>query len=367
MTPKQLANALARLFPNVQRAVIAQLIAWQQAAGRAPMQALVDAVERGDAARAADVLLGPPPSSYVSSLNAELPRAALAYEGVASRTAASVMSTTERALIRAVAETVIDGQVMALDLTMPTIRLPDATAPTPARTVLQTAAAVSRDMQRAARAVAYGEGALSYLRSEARVGVRVAVEEGLRAGRNPVDVARGLRDVVGLGKSQAVWVTNLRAELEAGRLSTALRRQLVNGNIARTIEARLRNGKPLTAAEINKIVGTYSDKMRAFHAETVARTMTLDLLRHGQIAGLRAAVADGEYAGLRLLKQWHTTIDGRQRDSHEALDGEEIALDDVWFDDDGTTMTPRDVPGGWQCRCAMSFRAVPNGTTLPAA
>jgi hypothetical protein len=201
----------------------------------------------------------------------------------------------------------------------------------------------------AARATAYANDAVTYLRAEAVAGVTAAVQAGLEAGVNPREVARSIRAVVGLGEAQAAWVANLRAELVAGKLEQALDRKLINGTLRQTIAARLRNGKRLTPAEIDRIVMGYGDKWRAWHAESVARTMTLDLLRGGQIRAVRAAIARGDYDGLRVTKQWVTRLDGRERDSHRALDGTTQPINGFWYDDG----VLRDVPGGWNCRCAF--------------
>jgi hypothetical protein len=179
-----------------------------------------------------------------------------------------------------------------------------------------------------------------------------AVREGNARGITPRDIARGLRDVVGLGESQAVWVENLRAELESGQFSTALQRKLVDGVSARIIKARMASKKPLTGVEIDKIVGRYADSWRSWHAETIARTASLDLLRQGTLAKALEAQASGAYGSEVITKRWVTRIDGRERDAHRALNGTTIPLNGSWFDEG----VPRRTPGGWNCRCAMVIR-----------
>jgi hypothetical protein len=127
------------------------------------------------------------------------------------------------------------------------------------------------------------------------------------------------------------------------------------------VVAAQRAGRALTPAQIDRVVSAYAGKWRAWHAETVARTMSLDLLRHGQLAALRAAVARGDYAGLVVLKTWVTTLDGRERDAHRALNGRRIRLEASW-NDDGVA---RQVPGGWNCRCAIRTEAVPASPSAP--
>jgi hypothetical protein len=351
MTPDQLTRALSRLSPPVQRAIRAQLAAWERQGRRVSLDRVAALIEGGNTTAVVALLLGDAVADTVAVIFPD-PLAARGPAAIAANT------RTEQALVRATAQAALDAQRMGvanLPPKPPGSRVtagglgPDGVPLPPSVRFVPGLPTPS------GRAVTYAGDALSYLRAEAHAGVRGAIESGLAQGLNPRDVARGIRDVVGLGESQAVWVANLRAEIEAGDLRAALDRKLVNGPIRQTLAARLRNGTPLSAADIDKIVGTYADKWRAWHAETVSRTMTLDLLRSGQLTAVRAAVARGEYAGLSVRKVWVTTLDGRERDSHRALNRSAIPLDAQWND----AGTMRDVPGGWNCRCAMSLLVRP--------
>ncbi len=358
MTPAQLARAVRGLSPPLARALLAVLADWQRTASRVSLARLEGAVAAGDVRLVVRLVLGDAVADAVTILPTPLPDAAVAFTPAPTPAAIAAASRAEAALLARAEATVRlayrlgEGVLPPRPPAAPVVGLPE---PIPPRPVIVFRAGLP-DAAVAARG--YADGALGYLRAEAAAGVRVAVEEGLRAGVNPRDVARGLRDVVGLGESQARWVANLREELEAGRYSRALERQLVNGPIRQTLAAAVRTGRPLTAAQVDRIVAGYGEKWRAWHAETVARTMALDLARHGQDAAMRAAIARGDYAGLVVFKTWVTTLDGRERDAHRALNGRRIRFEETW-NDDGVA---RRVPGGWNCRCSVRMQAVPEGT-----
>lgn len=354
MTPQQLARALANLSPPLQRALLAQLLSWERAGGRAALRDIEAAITSGDTREVVRLMLGDSVANTLTIGGIALPDPALAFAAITSPVAIAAASRTEQALIRAAAEAVLDASrraSAALPPVPPGLRARIAPTPAPLSGVL-TVTRTTLPRTNATAAVRYGGEALRYLRATAHEGVAAAVQAGNAAGVNPRDVARGLRDVVGLGESQAVWVANLRNDLESGDLRTALRRRLLNGPIRQIIAARVRNTQALTPREIDKIVAAYADKWRAFHAETLARTVSLDLLRTGTVARARAAQQAGLYGDLPVTKRWVTRIDGRERPAHNALNGSTIPLNARW-NDDGVS---RDVPGGWQCRCAVSLR-----------
>jgi hypothetical protein len=276
-----------------------------------------------------------------------------------SPAAIAATARAEQALVRAAAEAAIEASRLASSALPPVPpRAPRASlgdgAPRAGLLRLTTTARPA-DLPRPrleAPAIRYGGDALRYLRTEAHAGIVAAVADGTVNGINPRDVARGLRDVVGLGRTQAVWVSNLRRELETGDFAGALERKLLKGPIRQTVAARARSGKPLTAREIDRVVAGYAEKWVNWHAETIGRTLSLDLLRTGTVARARAARDAGIYGDRRITKRWVTRVDGRERDAHRELNGATIDLDARWLD----AGVLRDVPGGYNCRCAVVIR-----------
>ena len=355
MTPAQLARAVAGLTPPLARALLAALEDWQLRASRLALARLERAVASGDVELVVRLVLGDAIADAVVVTAPPFPDAGIAYSRAAAPSPAGIAAigavTRAEAALLARAEASVRLAYRLGEGVLPP-RPPVQTAvgaalpePIPPRPVVVFQAGLP---DAAAGATRYAGEALAYLRAEAHGGVRAAVEAGLQAGVNPRDIARQLRDVVGLGASQARWVANLRTELEAGRYQQALGRQLLNGPIRRTVEAAARANRPLTTGQLDRVVEGYAGKWRAWHAETIARTMALDLARHGQEAAMRAAIARGDYAGLVVFKTWITTVDGRERDAHRALNGRRIRFEATWND----AGVARRVPGGWNCRCS---------------
>lgn len=372
MTPAQLDRALASVAPSLQRSIRALLAAWERLGRGASLSRVADAIAAGNTREIIRAVLGDAAAETVTVLPTPFPDAERAF-AAATPAAIAAGSRAEEALVRAAADAAVRASGLAsasLPPRPPGDRLPSqAGGRPPLSGVLfadgPTATSVAREARQVSRAAvrsalaspppgarAFGVDALRYLRSEAHAGIMAAVREGNARGINPRDLARGLRDVVGLGESQAVWIDNLRAELESGQFSTALQRKLVDGTSARTIKARMASKKPLTGAEIDKIVGRYSDAWRSWHAETIARTASLDLLRQGTLAKALEAQASGVYGTEPITKRWVTRLDGRERPAHRELHNTTVPLNGAWFDDG----VPRRTPGGWNCRCAMVIR-----------
>lgn len=348
MTPDQFARVVRGLAPALQRAVFAALADYQRRASRVALATLSEAIARGDVESIVRTLLGP--SVPVPAF----PEAAVGYATVVAPAAIAAATRAESDLVRRAADAIRDAYRRGADLLPPPPRVVGlAAAAFPPPPPIEFTPGLPGPAVAAAR---YGGDAVAYLRAEAAAGVRAAVAEGLAAGRNPRDVARGLRDVVGLGESQARWVANLRAELEAGDLTGAASRRLVKGPARQTLEAARRAGRALTPAQIDRLVTSYATAWRAWHAETVARTMALDLAREGEYAAMRDAVRAGAYRGLVVTKVWVTTVDGRERDAHRALNGTRVPLSATW-NDDGVA---RRVPGGYNCRCSVRYDARPS-------
>jgi hypothetical protein len=154
---------------------------------------------------------------------------------------------------------------------------------------------------------------LPTLKADMRESVRQAVKAGIEAGANPRTIARGLRDVVGLSPAQELAVRNYRAELEAGKIGAASARQLHDARFSM---------KNLTAEKIDRMVDAYGKKMAAYHAETIARTATLDAFKHAQTLAWQQAIDAGFVDGDRLMKQWMQVQRPTKRDAHIPLNGE---------------------------------------------
>jgi hypothetical protein len=177
---------------------------------------------------------------------------------------------------------------------------------------------------------------------EQRDVIRAHIENGLRDGKGPRAVARGIRDVVGLAPNQHQAVLNFRKALEEGDVSKALGYKLR--------DKRLKVTESMTPAQIDKAVEAYKRKFISFHAETVARTATLDTLKKGQQLAWEDAIEKGIVDPARLQKTWVTVGDDRVRDEHNAVNGETVPYNAYYS-------TGEYVPGEstYSCRCISRF------------
>jgi hypothetical protein len=181
---------------------------------------------------------------------------------------------------------------------------------------------------------------LSTLKTDARESIRQAIQARLESGANPRSIARGIRDVVGLSPAQELAVRNYRAELEAGKVGAASARQLHDARFSM---------KNLTAEKIDRMVASYRTKMTAYHAETIARTATLDAFKRAQTLAWQQAIDDGIVDGDRLMKQWMQVQRPTKRDSHIPLNGEIVAFDQPYSNG-------QQIPGEGEFNCACLSR-----------
>jgi len=94
------------------------------------------------------------------------------------------------------------------------------------------------------------------------------------------------------------------------------------------------------------------DKWRA---QTIARTEVLTASNEGSMRGAKAT-------GLPMAKTWLTRLDGRERDSHRAMNGTELPINDPFKLDDAEMQKPGDMGAPANevvnCRCVLAFRVL---------
>lgn len=196
--------------------------------------------------------------------------------------------------------------------------------------------------------------------------IRERVEIGLVAGENPRVIARTIRETVGLAPNMTQNVSNFRAALEnIGSNRAALGYQLRDKRFDATLRAVRASGGSLSTQQIDTMVGRYTERTVAWHAETVARTAALDANKLGQELAFRQAAEAGLVDTDRLVKRWVTTLDGRERPSHAAMNGVEVPYDEPYITPDGyAEMYPGE--GEYNCRCAQTYRLLPRRSAVVA-
>lgn len=230
------------------------------------------------------------------------------------------------------------------------------------------------------------------MQDEALGGVRNLLTEGMRDGRNPRNTAldivgrvnpvtkRREGGIIGLSAPQERWAANMRRELLdihkprervfepltnrwryadddiAARYFARKRR---NKSFDRMVQRAINEGKPLSAENINKIVGKYKDNLLQLRGETIARTESIQALNKAADEAVRQVVDSGAIRRSAARRVWDSAgDDGRTRKSHLAMDGQEVGIDEPFKTPGGELlMFPGDTSLGASaeetinCRC----------------
>jgi hypothetical protein len=160
------------------------------------------------------------------------------------------------------------------------------------------------------------------LTDQQREAIRDALrEEAVLQGIGPKEVARTIREAIGLTSYQRGVVASFRRQLE--QLDPrALERQLRDKRYDRTVSAAIERNEPLSAEQIDAMVDAYHRRMLALRAQTIARTEALRATSYGGLA--RAQEVLDRHPNLEVTKKWLATEDNRTRPTHRDLDGKEV-------------------------------------------
>lgn len=185
---------------------------------------------------------------------------------------------------------------------------------------------------------------------ETRKAFTIGVRAGLDAGTNPRVVARGLRNYVGLTEYDANIISTFQLQLR-GNPAAALARTLRDARFDGTIRRAMAEGVAIPEARIASMVEAYAERLVNWRAETWARTSALNATREANLSAWSNAADALGIADDDVEKGWSTTLDGRERPEHNALDGTWVGMNETF---PNGAMTPGE--GEWNCRCVMVFR-----------
>lgn len=215
---------------------------------------------------------------------------------------------------------------------------------------------------------------------------REVIRAGIEAGRNPrsialelvgrVDKATGKRSggFIGLD-SQRQRVA--RAVLDAMQSPEGVRSLVtvhrsgavtvkyksVNDATANRILSAYRRGEGVSAADIEISRRQLNSKLLLDRGETIARTEALNALRAGRHEGYQQLIDSGNVRADQLTVTWSATMDGRTRDSHQALNGQRIRFGQLFtspltgarLEYPGDTTHSAPASETVQCRCLAEY------------
>lgn len=191
--------------------------------------------------------------------------------------------------------------------------------------------------------------------------LQIALRSGIQQGLTPKQIARSLKGSIGLTGVQAQAVANYR-QLLTNLDRTALQRALRDKRFDGTVRNAINSGTALSSAQIDNMVERYEQKLLLHRAQVIGQTEALAATNAGEAEMWAQAVDRGLDAGT-VEQQWHTIIDGRQRDSHGFMDGQLRPLGVAFQSGNGVFLR---YPGDGSaparevasCRCVVSRRFV---------
>lgn len=212
---------------------------------------------------------------------------------------------------------------------------------------------------------------ITRITDDTRRNVRNIITDGVKEGRNPrnialdmigrINPATGRREggIIGLTAPQERWVANARIDLQ--NLSERyFSREMRDKRFDKTVRAAIDKGIPLSPETINKLLGRYKDNMLQLRGENIARTESIQSLNRSEQEAIKQAVEKGAVKQSQVKRVWDSAGDKRVRDSHAAMDGQEVGLDEPFVTPDGEKlMFPGDpslgASGGEviNCRCRV--------------
>ena len=218
-----------------------------------------------------------------------------------------------------------------------------------------------------------GAALVAEVSSGQREMIKDAITAGVEAGRGANAIGRdiiGVRSratgkreggIVGLTEREAGFVANARAELRDDP-AAFLRRAARDRRFDRTIAKAVREGKPIAQSDIDRIVRRYSDGLLARRGDRIARTEALGALNAGRFEAMQQQMERLGLDRAEVIATWVSARDGRVRDSHRSLNGDQVKMGQPFQSDSGALLRfPGDRAMGAgpgeviACRCGVTY------------
>jgi uncharacterized protein with gpF-like domain len=154
-------------------------------------------------------------------------------------------------------------------------------------------------------------------------------------------------------------VANARAELsDPVGMGSYFDRKLRDRRFDRIVNKAIADGVPVSAADRDRIITRYSDRLLFQRGETIARTETIASLSAGRDEGVKQLIDTGSINADQVQKIWRAAGDQRTRDTHADRDGQAVSIDGLFVSSSGATLAyPGDTSHGApaeetiNCRC----------------
>lgn len=213
----------------------------------------------------------------------------------------------------------------------------------------------------------YSSSLVSDITTDQRNMIHEAMTRGLAAGDNPRTIAldlvgkvgpKGQRTggLIGLTQSQSRWVDNYASKLASSTPTDALTSGLRDKRFDKAVLQAEEDGIPLSDDLQEKMVASYSNRALRYRAEAIARSEATTALHESQQQAIEQAVVSEAISRDQVKFIWRTARDKRVRDSHAAMEGEEVAMGDFFITGNGNSLEYPGDPNGppsetINCRC----------------
>lgn len=178
---------------------------------------------------------------------------------------------------------------------------------------------------------------------------RSFLEKGLAAGNNPRTTALDLvgridaagnrsGGMIGLTNSQSQWVQNYADALASDSPTDALTYTLRDKRFDGMVKRAAANDELLTSDQIDNMTTAYRNRALRYRAEAIARTESMAALHEAQQQAMEQAVESGAVTQENVTFIWNTAEDNRVRDAHQTMDGQEVAMGEMFTDGDGNQL-----------------------------
>ena len=207
---------------------------------------------------------------------------------------------------------------------------------------------------------------ITRITTDMRDAIRWTVGDGIAFGRSKdriaLDIAgrigaSGRREggMIGLNRMQSEWVASMRRSLETDPV-TAMRFK----GWDRRFNKLVNSGQPLTAEQIDRITGVYTNKLLLSRGRTIARTERGLAINMGRMEGWRQALVKTGIPDRAVIKEWwHTGRSMIDRVTHQAANGQKVRGLNSLFNVGGVFMTcPHDpaAPVGEVVNCECQVK-----------
>lgn len=178
--------------------------------------------------------------------------------------------------------------------------------------------------------------------------------------------------LIGLSGPQRAAVEAAKAELasnDPARLRNYLTRGRRDRRFDKTVIKAIETGQRIPAETVQSMTGRYSARLVQLRGEVIARTEGLPAIKAAKREAYQQLVDAGRVDAQSLVRTWHTIRDGRERDTHGAMNGQAVrGLDEPFRSPNGAMLRyPGDSSLGAgasetvSCRCDESISFKPRG------